>query len=86
MSLIKYVINFEGRNSTNVFLVRSNESFGVYISVALFLLQAVAYHRRLLGGVLTRSSQNHCTLWSTDRLRWPQTIWEGKSRMPSSSS
>ena len=65
------------RNSTNVFF--ELEAMRVLVctfSVALFLLQAVCIPQAFAGGRTYQGSESkaHCTLWSTDRLRWPQTI------------
>ena len=42
----------------------------------LFLLQAFCTQAAFAGGrtYQGKESSAHCTLWSTDRLRWPQTI------------
>ena len=43
---------------------------------ALVLIQAFCCHPAYAGGrtYQGKESSAHCTLWSTDRLRWPQTI------------
>ena len=42
----------------------------------LFLLQAFDAQLAFAGGRTYQGSESnaHCTLWSSDRLRWPQTI------------
>ncbi len=42
----------------------------------LVLLQALSTQLVFAGGRTYQGSESsaHCTLWSTDRLRWPQTI------------
>ena len=44
--------------------------------VVLVLLQAFCTQLAFAGGRTYQGSESsaHCTLWSTDRLRWPQTI------------
>ena len=44
--------------------------------VALVLIQALCGHLAFAGGRTYQGSESsaHCTLWSSDRLRWPQTI------------
>ena len=44
--------------------------------VALVLTQAFGCQLALAGGRTYQGSESsaHCTLWSSDRLRWPQTI------------
>ena len=44
--------------------------------LTLILLQAVCMQLAFAGGRTYQGSESkaHCTLWSSDRLRWPQTI------------
>ena len=44
--------------------------------VTLFLMQAFCMQLAFAGGRTYQGSESnaHCTLWSSDRLRWPQTI------------
>ena len=49
----------------------------VHILVAMLTLPQAFYTQPAFGGGRTyqgSESSAHCTLWSTDRLRWPQTI------------
>ena len=45
--------------------------FGILILVQAFCMQSAFAGGRTYQG---SESSAHCTLWSTDRLRWPQTI------------
>lgn len=51
--------------------------FKVFLSLVLLaLLSGHGAHPALAGGKTYQGSESsaHCTLWSKDRLRWPQTI------------
>ncbi|MBP80179.1 MAG: hypothetical protein CL926_13030 [Deltaproteobacteria bacterium] len=51
--------------------------FKVFLYLILFaLLSGHGVHPALAGGKTYQGKEEsaHCTLWSTDRLKWPQTI------------
>ena len=66
-----------GHNSDNVFFEKETMRVLAHtFAGALFLLPTFCTQLALAGGRTYQGSESkaHCTLWSSDRLRWPQTI------------
>ena len=65
-----------GRINNVIFKSKAVRVLALSCVAVLVLLQAFCTQLAFAGGRTYQGSESaaHCTLWSTDRLRWPQTI------------